>query len=253
MSELKVALGEYDTGWQVPSLSLQRAEAVIRAAGQSGADLVVLPEMCLTGFTMDPVTQAEALDAAGPQAIAALARDNRIHVVAGLALKTEGGRYVNAAVLFDRDGRLSAEYHKQHLFQYAGESLNYSAGSGPCVATINGLRTGFLICFDLRFPEAFRAIASAVDAVLLLANWPSTRHDHWNVLLRARAIENQCYVIGVNRTGEGGGLSYRGGSVAIGPWGEQLATSVPGAGPATATLSGDEVSAVRRRYPFLEA
>lgn len=252
---LRVALGEYDTGWHDPAGSLARATAVVERAAAAGAELVVLPEMCITGFTMDSAAHAEPLDGPSAAALAELAWRHGVHLLAGVATRTpsEGGgeRFHNSAVLWGPDGALAAEYRKQRLFAFAGEHERYAAGDTPVVVRVGGVRIAPFICFDLRFPELFRAVAPRVDALVLVANWPAARRSHWDVLVRARAIENQCYVVAVNRSGEGGGLEYDGGSAAYDPWGEPVAEAADG-GLLVARIDPAEVTRVRARWPFVE-
>jgi predicted amidohydrolase len=251
---LRAALGEYDTGWHEPEQSVRRAHDVIAGAARLHARLVVLPEMCTTGFTMEGSRWAEPLSSehGASGALAAAAREHNIFVLAGLAIREESpARLANAAVLFDRSGSISAIYRKQRLFAYSGEHEVYAAGEGPVVVTIEGARLGLFICYDLRFPELFRAVAPDIDAAILIANWPERRRVHWDVLTRARAIENQCYVVAVNRTGVGDGVEYDGGSVAYDPWGEPLGIGGGGNAPRVVDIDPARVKLVRSRYPFL--
>ena len=248
-ASLRVALGEYDTGWHDPALSLQRAGALVRRAADGGAGLVVLPEMCTTGFTMDAPSQAEAITGSSARALAALAKEHGTWLVAGMALR-EGQNAVNAAVVFDVGGEVAGIYRKQRLFAYANEQHSYRPGGAPFVTTIDGVRTALFVCYDLRFPELFRAVANEVDLMVLIANWPAARRAHWDVLVRARAIENLCYVVAVNRTGTGGTLSYDGGSAAWSPWGDRLPDAGDG-DPVLVDVSPHEVARLRMAYPFL--
>jgi predicted amidohydrolase len=258
---LRVALGEYDTGWHDPAASLARAADVVAGAVRLHARLVVLPEMCTTGFTMEPEQWAEPLDGRSVGALSALARRQRVWILAGLALREAPDRAVNAAVLFDAGGAVAAVYRKQRLFAHGGEHEHYVPGDAPVVTTIEGVRVAPFICYDLRFPELFRAVATEVDAIVVVANWPAQRRAHWDALTRARAIENQCYVIAVNRTGAGGDTAYDGGSAAYDPWGEAI--GIGGGGGAGGSMGGSigaprvadveptRVQRVRERYPFL--
>ena len=248
---LRIALGQYDTGWHEPESSLARAESIVRAGAAAGARLVVLPEMCTTGFTMD-ASQAERRGGRSERELARVARASSVHVLAGIAAREdapEGERAVNMALLSDQDGRLQAEYRKQRVFAYAGEDVVYAAGRDATVTTVHGVRLGFFVCYDLRFPELFRAVARDVDAVIVIANWPAARRAHWDALLRARAIENQCYVVGVNRVGTGGGIVYDGGSAAFDPWGESLALGAAEIG--CVDVDPARVAEIRSDYPFL--
>jgi len=251
---LRAALGEYDTGWHDPATSVRRAKEVIAAAARLKARVVVLPEMCTTGFTMEGSQWAEGLGAPGgaSAALAAAAHEYHVWVLAGLALReTSPARLVNAAVLFDPVGSIAAVYRKQRLFAYSGEHEVYTAGDGPVVVTIEGARLGLFVCYDLRFPELFRAVAPEIDAAIIIANWPERRRAHWDVLTRARAIENQCYVVAVNRIGIGDGVEYDGGSVAYDPWGEPLGIGGGGNAPRVVDIDPQRVKLVRARYPFL--
>lgn len=249
---LRVALGQYDIGWQTPETSLQRAEALTRDAAERGADLVVLPEMCTTGFTMDSARYCEQLDGPSVKRLTHLARECGINLIAGVATRTAAGEFHNSSLFINRDGVLVAEYRKQRLFAFAEEDQSYAPGDSDVIVDIEGVRCGLLICFDLRFPELFRAIAPAVDALIVIASWPSARQLHWDTLLRARAIESQAYVIGVNRTGVGGGVEYGGGSVVYGPWGENVAAAT-GDRAAIAEIDFHKVTEARAKFPFVLA
>jgi predicted amidohydrolase len=245
------ALGEYDTGWHDPVQSLANAREAARQVEVAGAKLLVLPEMCTSGFTMDADKFAEPPNSPSTRALSAIAKEHEIWVIAGLSMRRDG-RYLNSALAFAPDGSLVATYDKQRLFGYAKETTIYSAGTDPCVIQIRGLSLGLFVCFDLRFPELFQAVAPEVDACVVIANWPSARQRHWEVLTQARAIENQCYVVAVNRIGEGDGLEYQGGSVIYDPWGERCDKPAPGSSLRIGELSRGMVSSVREKFPLIE-
>jgi predicted amidohydrolase len=250
---LRIALGEYDTGWRQPEESLDRAALLIREAAERGAELVILPEMCTTGFMMEPSTDAEPVDGPSVRRLGELARESGVHLIAGVATRAmENGveRFYNSAVFITPDGRLAGEYRKQRLFAYAREHESYAAGDRPLVVTAGSARLGIFICFDLRFPELFRPVAPFVDAIVVVANWPVERESHWETLLRARAIESQAYVAGVNRIGRGGRLEYGGKSVLHDAWGEIVAKS-GGTSPAVAAIDPAEVAKARERFPLV--
>ena len=252
-AELNIALGEYDTGWHDPSRSLDRADALARAAREQGSDLLILPEMCTTGFTMEPEQHAETITGASVVRLTEIAREHGIHLIAGVATKDdEGGtsRFYNSAFVVGPDGHVQAEYRKQRLFAFAGEATIYTPGDRYLLHTIRGVRTAIFICFELRFPELFRAVAPECELIVVIANWPSTRFSHWQTLLRARAIESQAYVAGVNRVGHAGGLDYVGGSVIHDPAGETIASSQAGS-VALGRVAASEVTAARAAFPFV--
>lgn len=249
---LTVALGEYDTGWHNPIGSLANARTIAEQARAADADLLVLPEMCVSGFTMDADKFAEPPNGPSTHALSAIAKDHQLWIIAGLSMRRDG-RYLNSALAFAPDGSLAATYDKQRLFGYAKETTIYSAGTEPCVIQIGGLSFGLFVCFDLRFPELFQAVAPEVDACVVIANWPSARQRHWEVLTQARAIENQCYVVAVNRIGEGDGIEYNGGSVIFDAWGERCDTPARNSTLRIGELSRSAVAHVRNSFPLSTA
>jgi omega-amidase len=252
---LRVALGEYDTGWHRPEASLALADSVVRDAAGCGARLVVLPEMATSGFTMD-TAHAVTMDSPQVRSLQEIAQRHDVWLVAGVALAeaARGGAAgecaVNAALVIDPEGRIVAVHRKQRLFAFAGEHEVYTAGESPTTVTIEGVRIGLFICYELRFAEVFAAVAAQCDCMVLIANWPAALRSHWDALVRARAIENQCAFVAVNRTGTGGGITYDGGSVAYDAWGDEL-PSDEGCGVPVVTVDPAAVAEVRRAYPFL--
>ena len=250
---LCVALGEYDIGWQDPAESMDRAAKVVAAGKRDGAALIVLPEMCTSGFTMDTTGFAEPLDGPSARRLSRLARDHEVWITAGVPTRDSNSRARNSALVFDPSGALIAHYDKQKLFGYASESDFYEPGDSAVIVEIEGVKVAPFICYDLRFPEIFRSVAREVDMIVIIASWPAARRAHWDTLLRARAIENQCYVIGVNRTGNGGGLVYDGGSAAFDPWGGRVDSDRNGASSVRlADVQAQEVKRVRAAYPFIQ-
>ena len=247
---LRVALAEYDTGWHQPDASLERAAVCVRRAASTGARLVVLPEMCTTGFTMEPEHWSEPLSGSSVERLSTMAAAHDVWLMAGVAVRSAEG-FLNVAAVFDPEGSLVGTYAKQRLFTYAGEDQHYSAGIAPAAIDIDGVRVSPFICYDLRFPELFRAVAPSSDLMVVIANWPAARRPHWDALLPARAIENLAYVVGVNRTGFANGIQYDGGSVAYDPWGEPAAQRLAVAAPSVVDVSAAHVASVRAKYPFL--
>ena len=248
---LRVALAEYDTGWLQPETSLDRAAVCVQRAASTGARLVVLPEMCTTGFTMEPENWSETLNGPSFARLSTIAAVHDVWLMAGVAMRSEDG-YSNVAAVFNPEGSLVVTYAKQRLFTYAGEDRHYSAGIVPAVIDIDGVRVSPFICYDLRFPELFRAAAPWSDLIVVIANWPAARRPHWDALLPARAIENLAYVVGVNRTGFANGLQYDGGSAAYDPWGAPAAQQMAVASPSVVDVSAAHVASVREKYPFLD-
>lgn len=253
---LRVALGEYDIGWHDPDASLDRAAQIVAASAADDARLVVLPEMCTSGFTMDVGKFAEPLDGERITRLSQMARASGVWLIAGVPTRDAASpdhAARNSALVFNPEGALTAAYHKQRLFAYADEQMSYLAGTQDVVVDVDGVRVAPFICYDLRFPELFRRVARRADLIVVIASWPAERRTHWDALLPARAIENQCYVVGVNRIGQGGAVAYDGGSAAYDPWGAALGrhTGASTNAVTTVTVSPLEVGRVRAAYPFL--
>lgn len=249
-SRLTVALGEYDTGWHDPAGSLSAAERLVARAASVGAELVALPETATTGFTME-TDRAVPIDSSDVGTLRRMAREHNVWLVAGVALVAEENAScaVNAAIAIDPQGEIAAIHRKRRLFAYGGEDKSYTPGDSTTIIDVNGVRIALFICYELRFSEVFAPAAADCDAMLLIANWPAARQQHWDALLRARAIENQCYMVGVNRTGVADGLAYVGGSTVFDPWGDR-ATLSPAGGQKIVTLDAGRTAEVRAKYPF---
>jgi predicted amidohydrolase len=245
---LKLALVQPDTTWESPAGNLEKAAGLIARASAQGAEVAALPEMFTTGFSMN----AHSIEGAEARiALSSMAKENNINIIAGVAAPVDV-KGLNKALAFDTSGALIAEYAKMHPFSYAGEEKHYTPGQGPVTFDLAGAPSSVFICYDLRFPEIFRSVARDVKVIYLLANWPASRQEHWHALLRARAIENQCYVAGVNRVGaDGGGIEYVGGSCVHGPFGEEFLVAGKKEGVSVVDLDIASVESIRSQYPFL--
>jgi predicted amidohydrolase len=245
-THLRVTLVQSELAWQDPAANRHRLAAHFRGlAGHT--DLVVLPEMFSTGFSMAAAELAE--DMHGPtidwmrEEAAALGC-----VIAGSLIVRDAGRCYNRFVWARPDGSL-AHYDKRHLFRLAGEQEHYAPGAGRLVVDLKGWRICPLVCYDLRFPVWSRNRGD-YDLLLYVANWPQRRALAWSALLRARAIENQSYVVGVNRIGkDGNGTSYAGDSVALDFLGQPLSSEGGGDRVETAVLDLESLRAYRDSFP----
>lgn len=247
--DLTLALVQADLAWENVDDNLARMDRHLAAV--QGARVVVLPEMFTTGFSMNAPAVAETMDGKGVRWLRETARRLHADVVASLAI-ADGGRYFNRLVWARRDGGLQ-HYDKKHLFSFAGEHQHYSPGRDPLVVDVDGWRIATFICYDLRFPVWSRNLGTRYDAALYVANWPQRRAAHWKALLPARAIENQSYVVGLNRVGaDGNGLAYSGDSLAIDPYGETLWKAQDGVEVRAVTLSRARLDEVRSQFPFLQ-
>ncbi|MDP9021470.1 MAG: carbon-nitrogen family hydrolase [Actinomycetota bacterium] len=242
-----------DTVWEDRAANFERLRPEIGRAAAAGVRLLVLPELFSTGFSMATDRIAEPVD--GPSA-SFLREQAMIHGmwVGGSVPERPAGadRPFNTFVLSAPDGRLH-RYRKMHTFTASGEDQHYAAGDGPVTVEVGGFRTTLFVCYDLRFGEGFWDTALTTDLYLVPANWPEVRRTHWTTLLRARAIENQAYVLGVNRVGrDGNDLSYVGDTLVVGPWGEVLAAASGGETLVMARVDAASVQEARERFPLLQ-
>ncbi len=245
---MKITLLQDTIAWLDKTANLQRVgDRVAELAGQT--DLVLLPEMFTTGFCTDSLDLAEDMQGVTMRTVAEWAAAFGF-AITGSFLATENKKYYNRAFFVTPDGRV-ATADKRHLFSLGGEDRFLSAGNKRLVIPYKGFNICVLVCYDLRFPVWSRNVASAYDLLVFVANWPSTRMKAWNVLLEARAMENQSYVCGVNRVGKGGdGLNYTGGSKVVDPQGEVILSLPDGqAGAATVELSKEALDKSRAKFP----
>ena len=248
---MKVAGLQTSIVWEQPDENHARLRPWLDAACAAGARLVVLPEMFACGFSMNTAQIAQPEDGPSTQFVIEEAKARSVWIGGSVPAKREGAtRPANTFVLAGPDGQLH-RYRKIHAFSFANEDEHYDAGDAFVTVEIDGLRVTLFVCYDLRFADEFWATAADTDAYLVVANWPERRRHHWTTLLRARAIENQAYVVGINRVGEGGGIDYSGDSRIIDPWGEILAG---GAGTETMLLADVDpqvVADARRKFPVM--
>ena len=247
---MKLALAQIDMGFESVESAMELCRTLLTEAGKKQADFVIFPEMTLTGFTLNPEQYGE--DRANSRSIAFFreeAKKNHVAVCFGLPVH-ENGVSTNHCILIDENGTLLADYAKIHPFSFGAESKHYIGGSEMQFCEVKGVPVTPFVCYDLRFPEIFQIASERSHLITVIANWPTPRRMHWQTLLRARAIENQCFVIGVNRSGEGGGLSYIGNSMAVSPTGEILAHVEGGNGLTIVDIDLSEVDAIRNSFPL---
>jgi predicted amidohydrolase len=215
------------------------------------ADLIVLPEMFAVGFTMSTAAVAERPDGPTTAWLVEQAAARRSWIGGSVPVVLEGAdRPSNVFTLAAPDGAVH-RYAKRHPFSFAGEDEHYAPGAERLTVDIDGVRVSPFVCYDLRFADAFWPIAEDTDVYLVVASWPQARRDHWRTLLRARAIENQAFVVGVNRVGSGGGLDYAGDSCIVDPLGEVLVTAASVETVLTCDVDAALVAKVRSELPFL--
>ena len=246
MRDLNVALVQRELHWEDPAANREGIADDLEHL-EKATDLVVLPEMFTTGFSMDPETIAEEAAAETLPWMQELAARHGAAVLGSLAVR-EGGKHYNRLFFVTPDGGYR-HYDKRHLFRLSGEDRHYAAGGDRLVVEWRGWRLCPMICYDLRFPVWSRN-RDDYDLLLFVANWPAKRRYHWRQLLIARAIENQACCIGLNRIGDdGNGLRYSGDSLAIAADGEILLDCADRAGIFSATLDYAAVQTYREKFP----
>lgn len=244
---------QLDLVWEGPAANHARAESWLRRGPIRAGSLVVLPEMFSSGFSMNADAVSEPPGGPTEAWARRQASELGIWLIAGLARRGPEGRPANEAIVADPSGGLAAVYRKQRPFSPGGESLHYQAGREGTMFSWGERRVAVFICYDLRFPELFRALVSRrPDLLVVIASWPDKRIAHWLALLQARAIENQAYVIGVNRVGDDPTHHYSGRSVIFDPAGVLLADAGESEGRVEAELDWAGLEAYRAKLPFLD-
>lgn len=245
---LRISLYQYDTVWMDVDANLIKIEGVCGALS-GNSDILVLPEMFNTGYTMTPDQIPKDTDIHTIKALQILAQKYQI-TICGTIPRQVNSQYFNTFITVKPEG-LVHSYDKVHLFTPAGEKDVYQAGNTATTLVFNGLEILPLVCYDLRFPYLGYQIDK--DVILYSANWPIARIAHWKTLLKARAIENQCYVIGVNRTGnDQNGYEYPGCSMAIHPDGSVLKLLGHQEEWATVAIDKEILETYRAKLPFLQ-
>ena len=250
---MKISLVQFNPAWGAPAANRNRLKELL--ARVPATDLIVLPEMFSTGFVTKPSGVAEK-DGESFRFMQEIAAARNCAVAGSLAVETEGS-FRNRFYFVFPDGS-EVHYDKHHLFTYGGEHLTYTPGEKPVVAQFRGVRILLQVCYDLRFPVFSRNRllpdgSALYDLALYVASWPDVRSDAWDALLRARAIENQCFMAGVNRVGEDPGNRYSGHSVLLGPKGQVMA-SFPEyrEDVLTCEIPMEDLLAFRNKFPVLQ-
>ena len=245
---MKISLIQMNLAWCDTLENLRRAEELI--TGNPGADVYVLPEMFTTGFCMEPHRIAEPMEGPSLQWMRRMASEMNAAIVGSVATIASEGGYKNRMYFVEPDGRVT-HYDKRHLFSYSGEDKHYEPGTERVIVEFRGVRFFLQVCYDLRFP-VFGRNCDDYDVALYVANWPDKRRMAWDILLRARAIENQAVVIGVNRVGTDPICNYDGGTVAIDFFGYVMAQCADNTEEvATYEVKMDELRHYRDKFPSL--
>lgn len=247
---MKVAAIQHDVVWEDAAATCRSVEPMVAGAAASGARLIVLSEMFSTGFTLVPERVAESVEGPSAAFLFDQATHHGVWMCASVPIiDPDKSRPVNRLFLFAPDGSMH-HYDKIHPFSYGGEDEHYEAGTQFLTVDIEGLQTSFFICYDLRFADEFWQLAPSTDCYVVPACWPDGRRLAWQTLLQSRAIENQAYVVGVNRVGTDPTLSYAGDSRIVDPVGELLATGSKTEVVLIAEVDPGVVASTRSRFRF---
>jgi len=271
MSSLTITTIQTNLAWENKAANLQVLERKMNELDQK-TEIIVLPEMFSTGFSMNPKILAEAMDGETIEWMKTIASKNKIILTGSLIIR-EDDQYFNRLVWMLPNGQFGY-YDKRHLFAYGEEDKHYTAGNKRLIASVKGWKINLQVCYDLRFPvwarnrllqtgqvadeshitaetQAVGGIKPEYDILIYVANWPERRSHAWKTLLCARAIENQSYVIGVNRVGrDGNNINYSGNSLVIDPLGEVLYHMPDEEDIFTITLQKEDLQEVRSKFPF---
>ncbi|HET6996828.1 MAG TPA: amidohydrolase [Chitinophagaceae bacterium] len=256
MSNIVITIIQTNLHWEDKSANLKMLEEKINSIKEK-TEIVILPEMFSTGFSMRPGELAETMEGESVQWMKRIAAAKKVILAGSLIISESNGqstKYYNRLIWMLPNGQYGV-YDKRHRFAYAGEDEQFTAGSKRLIASVKGWKINLLICYDLRFPvwarQQSQEDSPEFDLLIYVANWPDRRVHAWKTLLQARAIENQCYVVGVNRTGDdGNGIHYSGESMVVDPMGEVLYTKKEAEDIFTITLDNDHLEAVRQKLPF---
>ncbi|EGW40537.1 carbon-nitrogen family hydrolase [Desulfosporosinus sp. OT] len=251
LSTLKVAVIQLAVALGEPDENLRKVEKLVREAALNKPDVIVLPETWNTGYF--PINISEQAVVWGKRAVekmSDLARELEIYLVGGSISEVNNGQLVNSAKVFNRNGLEIASYQKIHLFSPGEENRFYTEGNKVVTFEIEGHICGVIICYDLRFPELVRRLAlDGAEILFVPAEWPHPRLEHWRILQKARAIENQIFVISCNGVGLGNGVKFCGHSSVISPWGEIMQEAEEAEEIFQIELNTDAINEVREKIP----
>lgn len=244
---MKIALVQQNIIWTDPKGNCSHLEELLK--GLDNVDLIVFPEMFSTGFVMTPQNIAEEIPSSSVEWMKSLAK-NKNCAIAGSISVNDNGKYYNRFYFVKSNGSVQY-YDKKHLFSYSGENIAYTAGNKKVIVNLNGVRFLLLVCYDLRFPVWIRN-QDDYDVILCVANWPNSRRFAWDILTSARAIENQCYVCGINRIGSDPMCEYDGGTRIVNPFGEVISKCEDNTeGFAIAEIDMVGLEHFREKFPIL--
>ncbi len=253
MAKLNISLAQINIVLSDERKNFAQMVAWAQEAARRGSHLLVLPELWSTGYALEHAQElAHQLSTGMFTQVTTVATQNKISIV-GSILEKRGADVNNSAAFFAPNGRMMGVYRKLHLFRLMNEDQWLAPGSAPISMDLPWGTTGLAICYDLRFPELFRRYAvDGAKMVIIPAEWPLVRLEHWRALLIARAIENQCYIIAANAAGETGDTVFAGHSMVVDPWGKILIEGGETPNLLTVEIETDEVERVREKIPVFQ-
>jgi len=250
---MKIALAQLDIIWEDKISNKLKCEKLAQQASEAKVDLLLFPEMTLTGFTMNVASMGEDKNGDTTLWFQELAKKYKVTIGFGVIEKNlEKDKGKNNYILVDHEGKLLSCYSKIHPFSFGEESIHYQGGSSLSLINYKQWILSTFICYDLRFPEIFQAASRKASLITIAANWPKERIAHWEVLLKARAIENQCYIAAVNRTGLGNGIKYSGSSMVIDPLGNVISHGGSEEGIILSEINIENVYNIRENFKLKE-
>lgn len=252
---MRIEILQYSIAWESRQENFALIRAALRERPVQAGSLLVLPEMFSTGFSMDVESLAEPAEGPSSTFLQELAVEHRVGVVGSFPFRCpEGGKALNRLLAFGTDGQPLACYDKIHPFTYGQEAEHYRGGQRLPLFDFEGWRVCPTICYDLRFPELYRraVLAGGAELILVIANWPGRRREHWKALLKARAIENQAVVVGLNRIGSDPNVSYSGDSAVLDAQGIELLSPGDASGRYSVVLDKQALLAWRAQFPALK-
>ena len=252
MSTLTITGIQTILNWEKPAANRRMFEEKIKDIKEK-TEIIILPETFSTGFSMKPKQLAETMEGETIEWMKRIASEKK-SIVTGSVIIKENENYFNRLIWMLPNGQHGI-YDKRHLFNYAGEGDEFISGTKRLIASVKGWKINLLVCYDLRFPvwarQQTQEDGPEYDLLIYVANWPERRNHAWKTLLQARAIENQCYVVGVNRVGnDGNNIYHSGDSMVVDPMGDILYTKAHAEDVFTVTLQKEKLEEVRAKLPF---
>jgi predicted amidohydrolase len=220
---MKISLVSLNQVWQNKEKNLQKITKIIKYASQNKVELIAFPEMTLTGFSNDvSLLSEDEKDSFSIKSFSNLAKNYNIAIIFGM-ISSHGNKGLNRSLMIDKNGKIIGNYTKIHPFSFSNEDKFFISGEDLCIIDFHEFKIGLTICYDLRFPELYSALGKNCHIIFNIANWPKKRIDHWQTLLKSRAIENQIFIAGVNRKGvDGNNLQYQESSYCFDPSGKKI-------------------------------